>query len=188
MIFTDEPWYNEPGRETFPNKSASDAENSKLQVFTIQHAMLSWLNERLAQPPSASVMKSTPPPANLRPLSAPTFPQKSMASGAQGSAERLSGESSWTKAIPPAPLPPVIDCNVNKGIWTTQLNEANSHATGAGNLDDCIWGEVIRKHFSINARAIMETVKKWKGNKRNASEHAKMVTRLQEALTRHGFL
>jgi hypothetical protein len=41
MIFCDEPWYNEPGRQT--NAAASRAHNRELQGHTVQHAMLNWL-------------------------------------------------------------------------------------------------------------------------------------------------
>lgn len=44
MVFCDEPWYNEPGRERQPNKGASDQYNRSVQEWTIQHAMLPWLN------------------------------------------------------------------------------------------------------------------------------------------------
>ncbi len=45
MVFCEEPWYNEPGRELRRNKSASDKENATLQVATIEHAMLHWLKK-----------------------------------------------------------------------------------------------------------------------------------------------
>ena len=45
MVFCEEPWYNEPGREAQRNKQASDNENMMLQGATIEHAMLGWLNK-----------------------------------------------------------------------------------------------------------------------------------------------
>jgi hypothetical protein len=42
MIFCDEPWYNEPGRNT--NRSASLAYNKQVQGWTVKHAMLDWLD------------------------------------------------------------------------------------------------------------------------------------------------
>ncbi len=54
MIFTDKPWYNEPGRERATDQAASDRYNSQVQGWTLQHATLYWLNERLARPPGAA--------------------------------------------------------------------------------------------------------------------------------------
>jgi hypothetical protein len=42
MIFCDEPWYNEPGRNT--NRSASLSYNKQVQGWTVKHAVLDWLN------------------------------------------------------------------------------------------------------------------------------------------------
>ena len=53
MVFCEEPWYNEPGRESRRNKSASEKENAFLQGATIEHAMLYWLN-KLPAPSSAA--------------------------------------------------------------------------------------------------------------------------------------
>ncbi|EFX02387.1 ubiquitin-conjugating enzyme [Grosmannia clavigera kw1407] len=44
MIFCDEPYYNEPGREVRKEPAASAQENASLQKNTVQHAMLYWLN------------------------------------------------------------------------------------------------------------------------------------------------
>ncbi len=51
MVFCEEPWYNEPGRESRRNNSASEKENANLQGATIEHAILYWLNKL---PPSAA--------------------------------------------------------------------------------------------------------------------------------------
>jgi ubiquitin-protein ligase len=45
MIFVDEPWYNEPGRERIPNKSASEMYNAKIREHTVQYAVLHWLHQ-----------------------------------------------------------------------------------------------------------------------------------------------
>lgn len=47
MVFCDEPWYNEPGRNS--NPTASRAHNRELQGHTVRHAMLGWL-----RPPAGS--------------------------------------------------------------------------------------------------------------------------------------
>lgn len=140
MILVDEPWYNEPGRERTPNKPESEKYNSKIQQFTMEHALLGWLNHRLAQPSDAS-----------------------------------------TSGLPAKP--------------TTPTNLAGQGATAVLNgginvvRDDPIWGEIIRKHFAANGKAIIETAKKWKGHRRIPNNtHAKLLGDLQAALTRHGFL
>jgi len=50
MILNDQPWYNEPGRETSLNENKSKSYNKTIWQSTIQHAMLYWLNNRLAPP------------------------------------------------------------------------------------------------------------------------------------------
>ncbi|KAK1757064.1 hypothetical protein QBC47DRAFT_297036, partial [Echria macrotheca] len=47
MILTNEPWYNEPGRETRTDTVRSEAYNCEIYQYTIRHAMIYWLNERL---------------------------------------------------------------------------------------------------------------------------------------------
>lgn len=48
MIFCDEPWYNEPGRENSRNDSASQAYNITIRGYTMRHAMLDWLTGQAA--------------------------------------------------------------------------------------------------------------------------------------------
>jgi hypothetical protein len=48
MVFCDEPWYNEPGRESQPNAAQSKAYNATIRSYTVQHAMLHWLNAQKA--------------------------------------------------------------------------------------------------------------------------------------------
>ncbi|KAF2430931.1 hypothetical protein EJ08DRAFT_203695 [Tothia fuscella] len=43
MVFCDEPWYNEPGREHQPNAGASQSYNMLIQSLTIPHALTSWI-------------------------------------------------------------------------------------------------------------------------------------------------
>jgi hypothetical protein len=59
MVFCDEPYYNEPGREAALNAAASDAENRALQGHTVEHAMLFWLNKLPLSTGKAAVMAST---------------------------------------------------------------------------------------------------------------------------------
>ena len=61
MIFSENPWYNEPGRERTENPKASDLYNKQIQRWTVEHAILYWLNSRLAQPDPPA---AKPPPAN----------------------------------------------------------------------------------------------------------------------------
>lgn len=54
MVFVDEPYYNEPGRERSPNKANSEAYNAKIREYTVQHVMLHWLHQlKLATPQEA---------------------------------------------------------------------------------------------------------------------------------------
>lgn len=50
MILNSQPWYNEPGREYHLDDSASRSYNKTIWQFTVRHAMIYWLNERLHQP------------------------------------------------------------------------------------------------------------------------------------------
>ncbi|KAI0095880.1 hypothetical protein F4814DRAFT_175041 [Daldinia grandis] len=43
MIFCEEPWYNEPGRESYKEKGESDNYNNQVRGMTIQHAQLPWI-------------------------------------------------------------------------------------------------------------------------------------------------
>lgn len=63
MIFSENPWYNEPGRERTENPKASDQYNKQIQRWTVEHAILYWLNSRLAQPepPAAKPRPGNPP-------------------------------------------------------------------------------------------------------------------------------
>jgi hypothetical protein len=46
MIFCDEPWYNEPGREATPNEMASTEYNMRIQSLTVPFALSSWLRSK----------------------------------------------------------------------------------------------------------------------------------------------
>ncbi|KAK0636032.1 hypothetical protein B0T17DRAFT_66426 [Bombardia bombarda] len=50
MIFSSQPWYNEPGRELHLDKVQSANYNRQIQQHTVRTAMLYWLNDRLGQP------------------------------------------------------------------------------------------------------------------------------------------
>ena len=43
MIFCDEPWYNEPGRERSRNDAQSKAYNAAVRAMTVQYALMSWM-------------------------------------------------------------------------------------------------------------------------------------------------
>ncbi|KAK3328114.1 hypothetical protein B0T19DRAFT_400904 [Cercophora scortea] len=55
MIFTNQPWYNEPGRERHQDKTRSDSYNRQIQALTVQHAMIYWLLQRLGQQEGSEV-------------------------------------------------------------------------------------------------------------------------------------
>ncbi|RYP21349.1 hypothetical protein DL765_002250 [Monosporascus sp. GIB2] len=42
MILCEQPWYNEPGRERFPNAAMSNQYNDEVRSWTLQHAILPW--------------------------------------------------------------------------------------------------------------------------------------------------
>ncbi|KAF2842462.1 UBC-like protein [Patellaria atrata CBS 101060] len=44
MVFCDEPYCNEPGRDHLQGTEASKAANKKYQAMTIKHAMIDWLH------------------------------------------------------------------------------------------------------------------------------------------------
>lgn len=50
MILCNEPWYNEPGRETHLDPTRSRTYNRDRWKDTINTAMISWMTDRLAQP------------------------------------------------------------------------------------------------------------------------------------------
>lgn len=146
MILVEEPWYNEPGREHMPNKAVSRKYNAQIQGCTIEHAMLEWLNTRLA-PPEAAVP------------------------GMSGCALDVGGAGSGFPRRYPT------RAAVSSG-------SASGATVGAGVKDDPVWGEVVRKHFAANGKAIVETVKKWK----QAGIDKEVVAGLTEALAAHGFV
>ncbi|KAI1800446.1 hypothetical protein F4811DRAFT_30152 [Daldinia bambusicola] len=43
MIFCEEPWYNEPGREFQKNKAQSDAYSNQVRTMTFQYALIPWI-------------------------------------------------------------------------------------------------------------------------------------------------
>ncbi|KAK3370507.1 hypothetical protein B0H63DRAFT_402445 [Podospora didyma] len=82
MIFNDQPWYNEPGRENRIDDKASGDYNMEIQRMTIQHAMTYWLKDRLGQPnkgkapavaqkPSLTADNKKGNPSSLHPLPVP---------------------------------------------------------------------------------------------------------------------
>ncbi|ORY70944.1 ubiquitin-conjugating enzyme/RWD-like protein [Pseudomassariella vexata] len=44
MILCEQPWYNEPGRERVPGQEQSDEYNLEVRYWTLQHAILPWVN------------------------------------------------------------------------------------------------------------------------------------------------
>ncbi|KAL1845329.1 hypothetical protein VTK73DRAFT_661 [Phialemonium thermophilum] len=50
MIFNEEPWYNEPGREHRVNKEESARYNDQIRAATVRLGMLDWLRTRIVSP------------------------------------------------------------------------------------------------------------------------------------------
>lgn len=44
MILCEQPWYNEPGREDYVNKALSAKYNNDVRTWTMQYALLPWIN------------------------------------------------------------------------------------------------------------------------------------------------
>jgi len=59
MIFNDKPYYNEPGFEFTNAGNRVEQYNRVVELLTIKHAMLYWLNERLANPDANKEGEST---------------------------------------------------------------------------------------------------------------------------------
>ncbi|OIW29342.1 UBC-like protein [Coniochaeta ligniaria NRRL 30616] len=146
MIFVDQPWYNEPGRERMQNKAASKAYNTQIQQYTLQYAMIDWLNQRLA-------------------------PVKTATSNTSNGLVVVSASRPMSTGL--AEIPP----------FYSAARATAASVPGSGK-DDPIWGDIIRKHFAANGKAIMETVKKWK----QPGSAKDTISSLQEALTLHSFL
>ncbi|KAJ9133803.1 Ubiquitin-conjugating enzyme [Pleurostoma richardsiae] len=131
MIFCDEPWYNEPGREFSPNKSASESYNRSVQDWTMQHAMLPWLRQ-------------------------------------------LDGAGAGTKS---------------GGAVASTAATANRPSTGATDPLH-VWNDVVQKHFEANSKAIVETIRTWKGKSgsRGGSKSSPLVNEVTDLITKKGFL
>lgn len=91
-----------------------------------------------------------------------------------------SGSGSRTvMAGPPGTLAPYSTVIPAPGLAVT-TNGAQPRVV----QDDPVWGDIIRKHFAANGKAILDTTKKW-----NTGDKGKELRQeLQEALTRHGFV
>lgn len=114
MIFCEEPYYNEPGRESRKEPAASARENAAVQKNTVQHAMLNWLNMLCL--------------------------------------DKGNGKDDTTSISRSLVFP-----------------------------DMAVWEDVVRKHFALNANAIVQTVSGWGVPDQRFQE-------LTIALRRHSFL
>ncbi|GAB1314732.1 Ubiquitin-conjugating enzyme E2 Z [Madurella fahalii] len=54
--------------------------------------------------------------------------------------------------------------------------------------DDAIWGDVIRKHFELKGRMMLDTAKKWEAKQPDAPGMKNLVRDLQYRLREYGFL
>jgi len=262
MIFTMEPWYNEPGREKHTNKRDSEKYNAQIQTFTIQHAILHWLEGRLARPAGSSTQTQAshqPQATNTALPSDHMLNLNSIGAGNPYNAWASSGtpqmtQMSWqfpqfpqmpeVPPMPPTPqmaqmphqsqpsqvlqtqgmsqmstmshMPPIPQMPYIQGVpppvhfaqaewlqpglgkdpqlpgyvqYTPYQPKSEPLAVPAPTVDDPVWGEVIRKHFSANAKDILGTAKTWQPSSNTGEKGAKsLVVDLQEMLTLHGFL
>ena len=83
-------------------------------------------------------------------------------------------------------------CLPQAGPTTSSNNvppPGNGQSTATVNRsDEYIWGDVVRKHFMTNAKAIGETVKKWKAKGLKNSKIGSLATELNTAMITKGFL
>ncbi|KXX76244.1 putative ubiquitin-conjugating enzyme protein 17 [Madurella mycetomatis] len=54
--------------------------------------------------------------------------------------------------------------------------------------DDAVWGDVIRKHFELKGRMILETAQKWEKKQSDSQGMKYLVRDLRHQLKAHGFL
>ncbi|OAA65622.1 ubiquitin-conjugating enzyme [Niveomyces insectorum RCEF 264] len=136
MIFCEEPYYNEPGREHTKNDLLSAQENYSLQGHTIEHAMLYWLRR-------------------LRRQSSPTT--TTTTSATTKTAADAYGDQAGA-AWPP------------KGVATSSKARPETR----------IWDEVVRQHFTVHGRDIINTVMR--------TPEQRMIKELKEKLQYHGMI
>ncbi|KAK3326103.1 hypothetical protein B0H66DRAFT_600240 [Apodospora peruviana] len=103
MIFNDQPWYNEPGRETHLDKNQCKLYNQQIQQHTVQHAILYWLNNRLSQPGKgkAPAIAAKPLPARPGPKTSGAPSQYPISLLAKQYSQKPSQSGSLTDTPPP---------------------------------------------------------------------------------------
>ena len=106
MILNSQPWYNEPGRENRLEDAASKNYNKMIWGYTVRHAMIYWLNERLKQPDAKGKGRKVPAPATIgsRPVT-PASSTPPVSGSATDHAITQSAPAATTATSPLAPVP-----------------------------------------------------------------------------------
>ncbi|KAL2259556.1 hypothetical protein VTK26DRAFT_6728 [Humicola hyalothermophila] len=162
MIFTESPYYNEPGNEHSCNRRKSNLYNRSIEWMTVRFAMVSWLQRTLADPNKLKGKGKTVEAADTSSAS---------------SVDSSSSSSSSSNAF----LFPSLSTHPLPRRWG---GSANDH-------DDPVWGEVVRHHFSTRARDALQTARVWEQLGRGtdfAGRIAKAADDLEIAAKAHGFL
>lgn len=184
MIFNETPYYNEPGFEFRGDPARSTSYNRVVRQLTVQHAMLDWLDDRLASPLSAH----------------PTAHEGGSTSSSSSTTATTTGTSRSTSTSTSTRSKSSRRSNSKSRKSSNEESKVIERAT-----DDTIWGEVVRAHFARRAAAIVARVREWEreeiraveaGNEAQAPYLSKIglpsIGALRETLERrmldHGFL
>lgn len=67
-------------------------------------------------------------------------------------------------------------------------NGKKPHVKPINPSDDAVWGDVIRKHFELKGRMMLETAQKWEKKQSDSQGMKYLVRDLRRQLKEHGFL
>lgn len=111
------------------------------------------------------------------------------ASTAASSAFLHPGPPHWNSSV--GPIPPQVAAAINNnsgGGGGQPVAAAASTTTTVNPSDEYIWGDVVRNHFAANAKAIGETVRKWKARGLKNSKIGSLAAELNTAMVAKGYL
>ncbi|KAL1838581.1 hypothetical protein VTJ49DRAFT_2508 [Mycothermus thermophilus] len=216
MIFTSEPFYNEPGYELSSQPEVSAKYNREIELLTVRDAVLPWLVARLGPPPQPASTESVPSASECAAPSPPKEPMPSLAAGSMPSVpgEPMEGVIVTASGTTPVSAPPFLPSSIGPGTSPIPLKytgfgpqfgfpPAPAYQLPEGfhtppplptaNLEkkeDPIFGDVVRKHFEFNAKAILETARGWAKKAEGHSTHARLaeaVQKLESLMIAHRF-
>ncbi|KAL2268956.1 hypothetical protein VTJ83DRAFT_3802 [Remersonia thermophila] len=209
MIFTSEPYYNEPGHELSPQPDVSAKYNREIDLMTVRDAILPWLVARLGPPPQPASKESGPSTSENATPFPPTQPTPSLEKGPMSSppGEPMEGVIVTTSGAISISAPPVLPSGIapaTTGLGPQlilppalayQLPEGIPRPPPLPNsepekIEDPIFGDVIRRHFEFNAKEILETARGWVKKAEGHSTHARLaqaVQKLESLMIAHRF-